>query len=182
MVQLPTSYVVVDVETTGLSPWRGDRVVEIGALRVSGGQIVGKFLQLVNPEMPIPPEVQAIHGITNEDVFDQPTMAEVLPGFFSFAANLPLVAHNAAFDRSFLESECRTCQMEHPDTRYLCTVELSRWLNPMLPRHNLDTLIRYFGIRVQARHRAFGDVLATQQLYEIFRGLHQRAVSHLGGT
>lgn len=181
MTQLPTSYVVVDVETTGLSPWRGDRVVEIGALRVFRGQVVGKFLQLVNPGMPIPPEVQAIHGITDEDVAAQPTMDEVLPKFFSFAANLPWVAHNAAFDRSFLESECRTCCLEHPATRYLCTVELSRWLNPALPRHNLDTLIRHFGIRVQARHRALGDVVATQQLYEIFRGLHQRAVGHPGG-
>lgn len=175
MARLPTSYVVVDVETTGLSPGRGDRVVEIGALRVSRGQVVGEFLQLVNPGMPIPPEVQAIHGITDDDVAAQPTMDEVLPKFFSFAANLPWVAHNAAFDRSFLESECRTCCLEHPATRYLCTVELSRRLNPTLPRHNLDTLIRYYHITVVGRHRALGDAEATQQLYEVLRHAHEQS-------
>ncbi len=176
MRTLPASYVVVDVETTGLSPWRGDRVVEIGALRVSRGTVAGRFWQLVNPGMPIPLDAQAIHGITDADVAGKPVMADVLPRFVAFAATLPLIAHFASFDRSFLEAECRACHLPHP-FRYLCTVELSRWLTPDLPRHNLDSLLRHYRIAVTDRHRALGDVTATQQLYEVLRRAYNRTTN-----
>ncbi|MDD5110509.1 MAG: 3'-5' exonuclease [Patescibacteria group bacterium] len=175
MLKLPQDYVVVDVETTGLRPWQGDRVVEIGALRVERGKVAGKFWQLVNPGRPIPPEAQRIHGITDADVAGQPVMAEVLPQFFSFTSALPLVAHYAAFDRSFIESACQACGLAHPVRRYLCTVELSRYVNPHLPRHNLDALAHYYGITVSDRHRALGDVEATWQLYEMLRRMCERA-------
>jgi len=174
MPKLPENYVVVDLETTGLSPWRGDRVVEIGALRVIRGEVVEKFWQLVNPGMPIPSEVQAIHGITDADVADQPAIAEVLPRFFSFTSALPLVAHFAAFDRSFLESACRACRFPHPPQSYLCTVEMSRFINPHLARHSLDALLRHYDIPVSDRHRSLGDAIATWRLYEVLRQAYEQ--------
>lgn len=174
MSKLPENYVVVDLETTGLSPWRGDRVVEIGALRVIRGEVVEKFWQLVNPGMPIPPEAQAIHGISDADVAEMPEIDEVLPRFFSFSLKLPLVAHFAAFDRSFLESACRTCGFPHPPQPYLCTVELSRFMNPTLARHSLDALLQHYDIPISDRHRSLGDAIATWRLYEVLRRAYEQ--------
>lgn len=173
MPSLPTSYVVVDVETTGLSPILGDRVVELGAVRVVRGVVVGTFCQLVNPQVPIHPGAQAVHGISAADVTHAPRMADVLPRFITFTAGLPLVAHNAGFDQSFLEAECRCCELIHPFDDYYCTLQLSRLVNPGLPRHDLDSLVRHYGIPVHHRHRALGDVHATQQLYEILRRAYE---------
>lgn len=174
MTSLPMSYVVVDVETTGLSPALGDRVLEIGALRVVRGVVVGTFSQLVNPQAPIHPTAQAVHGIRPADVVHAPRMADILPRFVTFTAGLPLVAHNAGFDRQFLEAECRYCEFLDPFGDYYCTLQLSRWINPQLPHHDLDSLIRHYGIPAFQRHRALGDVQATQQLYEILRAAYER--------
>lgn len=186
MPSLPTSYVVVDVETTGLSPHLGDRVLEIGAVRVVRGVVVGTFSQLTNPQAPIHPGAQAVHGISALDVAHAPRMESVLPRFITFTAGLPLVAHNAGFDQSFLEAECWHCELEHPFAEYYCTLQLARWLHPQLPRHDLDSLIRYFGIPAYQRHRALGDVQATQRLYEILRAAHERSLRtpevHAAGT
>lgn len=169
MSSLPTRYVVVDVETTGLRPEFGDRVLELAAVRVADGAVAATFNQLVNPGVPISAGARAVHGISAADLAGQPSMAAVLPRFIRFTAGLPLVAHNAAFDQSFLAAECLACCCPDPFRKFYCTVELSRSCTPWLPRHNLNALIQHYGIRVRGRHRALADVLATQQLYEIFR-------------
>lgn len=179
MLNLPTNYVVVDVETTGLHPERGDRVVELAAARVNGGAVVETFCQLVNPGVPMHPDAQAVHGIAAENVAGQPSMSAVLPRFIRFTAGLPLVAHNAVFDRSFLTAECLACHLPDPFGEFYCTVELSRYLNPHAPRHNLDVLIQHYGIAVRERHRALADVLATQRLYEVLRREYERTTNAL---
>ena len=102
---LLNSYVVLDVETTGLHS--DDRVIEIGAAKVIDGQIVEEFQQLINPEMVIPPFITSLTGISNDMVADAPTMKTVLPLFISFMDSLPIVGHNVGFDCSMLRWEAQ---------------------------------------------------------------------------
>jgi len=157
---------VFDLETTGLDPKRGHRVVEIAGVRIENGIITDRtFNSLVNPERDIPFETKQIHGISNEDVATAPTMMAVLPQFLEFAAGTTLIAHNAAFDRGFLESEKEFCwgYIETPEP--LCSMRLSQSLFPTNFRHSLDFLSEKFQMQLpQGRHRALPDVLHTAQI------------------
>lgn len=95
-------YVVLDVETTGLSPRYGDRVIEIGAVAIEDGRMVEEFHALINIESPIPKAVQRIHGITDEMLIGKPKADEVMPRFLDFIKSSILVAHNARFDVGFI--------------------------------------------------------------------------------
>ncbi len=98
-----TTFVVVDLETTGTSPER-DAITEIGAVKVRGGEVLGEFATLVNPGCAIPPQIIQVTGITTAMVLDAPRIEAVLPGFLEFAAGAVLVAHNARFDTGFLKA------------------------------------------------------------------------------
>ena len=95
-------FTIFDFETTGLSPLLGDEIVEIGAIKVCEGEIIGTYHSLINPGRDIPPEVTAINKITNEMVINAPSLLEKLPEFLDFIGENVLVAHNAPFDFSFL--------------------------------------------------------------------------------
>lgn len=154
---------VFDIETTGLDPRKGHRIIEIAGVRIENGKITDKtFESLVNPERPIPPEARQINGIGDADVNAAPTIMSVLPEFLAFAQGSILVAHNAAFDMGFLECEKEFCwgYVELPEC--FCTMRLSQSLYPTAFRHNLDVLSERFGIPLpQGRHRALPDVLQT---------------------
>lgn len=162
-----TDYIVFDTETTGLSPEYGDKIVEIAAIKVIGDKLVDTFETLINPLRRLGAEAMRVNKITEDMVRKAPTMGQAMPFFVDFIAGLPLVAHNAQFDRSFLQAELALHGFEISPT-YICTVELSRNINPHLPRHNLDTLINYYEIKIPKgyRHRALGDVYATWELYK----------------
>ena len=159
---------VFDVETTGLDPRKGHRIVEIAAVRIEGGRMLESetFHSLVNPERDIPWEVKQIHHLSEQDLAHAPTIMNVLPQFLSFAQGSLLVAHNAAFDKGFLEAEKEFCwgYIELPEI--LCTMRLSQNLYPTAFRHNLDILCERFKISMPAdRHRALPDVLLTAQIF-----------------
>lgn len=161
------SLTVFDIETTGLDPKRGHRIIEIGGVRIERGQIdqTKTFSSLVNPECAIPPDAKRIHKITDDTLRDAPTIMAVLPEFLAFAHDSTLVAHNAAFDMGFLdvEKECCWGYLELPPC--LCTKLLSQSIFPTASRHNLDTLCERFQIPLPSdRHRALADVLLTAQV------------------
>lgn len=158
---------VFDVETTGLDPRKGHRIVEIAGVRIEGGRILQEsaFQSLVNPEREIPWEVRQINHITAEELAPAPTIMTVLPQFLAFAKGSILVAHNAAFDKGFLETEKDFCwgYVELPE--FLCTMRLSQSLYPTAFRHNLDTLCERFQVALPGnRHRALPDVLITAEI------------------
>lgn len=132
-------HVIIDLETTGLSPRHGHRVIEIGAVAVENGAIAEEFSTLIDSGFLIPPQVQAIHGITDEMLEGQPPPEEVFPRFYAFIAGSILVAHNSAFDIRFLRHEFARLKMTLPH-RHLCTLELSRLHLPRLPDHTLETI------------------------------------------
>lgn len=158
-------FVVVDVEATGAKT-PPNRLIELGAYRIRGGRIVDKFLSLVNPEIPIPRFVMALTGISNEMVKTAPVFAEVAPRWLDFVSDSVLVAHNAAFDTSFLNHEISRVYPGHRMLNpHLCTVRLSRRVLSNLNNHRLDTIASHFSIPIISRHRAGSDALATAEIF-----------------
>lgn len=160
-------FTVFDVETTGLDPKRGHRIVELAGVRVENGQILEAtaFTSLVNPERTIPLEAQRINHISDQDVANAPTIMHVLPEFLTFAQGSILVAHNAQFDMGFMQMEKEFCwgYVELPEC--FCTMRLSQNLFPTAFRHNLDVLSERFNMPLpENRHRALPDVIQTAKL------------------
>lgn len=158
-------FVVVDLEATG-AKMPPNRVIELGAYRISKGRIVDSFLTLVNPEIPIPRFVISLTGITNEMVKSAPVFADVAPRWLDFVSDAVLIAHNAPFDTSFLNHEIARVYPGHRMVNaHLCTVRLSRRVFPGLDNYRLDTVADYFSIAISHRHRAGSDALATAEVF-----------------
>lgn len=157
-------YVVFDLETTGLSPWAGDEIVEIGAMKIFGDDldVENAFHSLVRPRRPISPEASKVNGITNEMVADAPTFSEVFPRFLEFVGGAHLVAQNAKFDMSFLVKHMVETAMRK-ELEVYDTVVFSRRCFPSENRHNLDAICNRLGLQVDSdkRHRSIEDVRLT---------------------
>jgi DNA polymerase III subunit epsilon len=157
-----TDFVVVDLETTGWTPAEA-RITEIGAVRVTGGQITGEFSALINPGQPIPPDIAELTGISDDMVARAPAIGTVLPGFLAFAGSGVLTAHNAPFDLGFLIAACADCGLSWPGFSVLDTVTLARQVlgEAEVPDCKLATLASYFGAPTSPCHRALADARAT---------------------
>lgn len=155
------SYVVVDVETTGGRAIAGDRITEIAAVVVQGGEIREVYETLVNPERSIPPMISSLTNITWDMVKHKPRFAEITERLTSVLRGHVFTAHNATFDWNFVSAEITRATGARLAGRRLCTVRLSRRLLPQLRRRSLDSVAHYFGVEITARHRAGGDAVAT---------------------
>lgn len=158
-------YAVVDVETTGGSMARGHRITEVGVVIIEQGAIVGSFESLVNPRRRIPSFVSRLTGISDSMVADAPDFEEIAESLAQCLAGSVFVAHNAPFDWGFVHGELTAATGEEPVMDRLCTVRLARRLVPQLRRRNLDSLSQHFDVMIQGRHRAYGDALATAQVF-----------------
>ena len=161
---LDDTFVVFDIETTGLSK-ETESITEIGAVKVVDGKIIDRFSTFVNPERPIPAEITQLTGITNEMVADAPVITEILPKFLEFCQDAVLVAHNANFDTGFIRLNAeRKCGIEVKNT-VLDTLELSRALLPELKKHKLDIICEQLGVSLEGHHRAVNDAEATAEVF-----------------
>ena len=158
--------VVFDIETTGFSPLK-NRIIEIGAVRVEEGRIVDKFSSFVNPDVPIPFEIEKLTGINDNMVLDAPKIDKVLPEFLEFCRGAVMVAHNAGFDISFIKENARQQGLEFNPT-VLDTVSLARVLLPNLNRFKLDTVAKELKINLANHHRAVDDAGATAEIFVRF--------------
>ncbi len=163
---LDSPCVVFDIETTGFSPLK-NKIIEIGAVRVEGGKITDKFSTFVNPEVPIPFEIEQLTGINDGMVLDAPVIEKVLPQFLEFCDGAVMVAHNAAFDISFIKENARRQGLEFNPT-VLDTVSLARVLLPNLNRFKLDTVAKELKISLENHHRAVDDAGATAEIFVRF--------------
>ena len=161
---LDDTFVVFDIETTGLSK-ETESITEIGAVKVVDGKVIDRFSTFVNPERPIPAEITKLTGITNEMVADAPVITEILPRFLEFCQDAVLVAHNANFDTGFIRLNAeRKCGIEVKNT-VLDTLELSRSLLPELKKHKLDIVCEQLGVSLEGHHRAVNDAEATAEVF-----------------
>ena len=166
-------WVFVDVETTGASPAR-ERVTEVGVVTVDtdgDAQRVNEWSTLVNPGVPIPPEIQWLTGITNEMARAAPSFAEIADTLYDRLSDAIFVAHNARFDYGFLKAEFSRAGYDWRAAT-LCTVRLSRHLYPDRGPHSLDAIVARFGLDGEQRHRALGDARVLWRLLQRLRDRH----------
>lgn len=160
------TFVVFDIETTGFSPVN-NRIIEIGAVKVEHGKVVDHFSSFVNPEVPIPYEIEKLTGIRDDMVLGAETIDIVLPDFLEFCGEAVLVAHNATFDMSFIIENCRRmgrdCEFTSVDT-----VGIARVLLTGQSKHTLDAVAKTLGIALLNHHRAVDDAEATAQIFVKF--------------
>jgi DNA polymerase III subunit epsilon len=157
---------VIDFETTGMSPAQGARATEIAAVLVQDGQIVGRFQSLMNSGAWVPPFIEQLTGISNQMLARAPAARAVMHELMHFTRGLPLVAHNAAFDRAFWRAEVERAECEaDPAHQFVCTLLLSRRLYPQAPNHRLGTLAKWHALPPHGRaHRALADAETTAHL------------------
>ncbi len=169
---IATTFVVVDLETTGGSP-EANAITEVGAVKVRGGEVLGEFQTLVRPAMSIPPFVAVLTGITDAMVASAPPVEVVLPTFLEFARGSVLVAHNAPFDVGFLKAACDSTGRSWPTLQVLDTARLARRVLARDEAHDcrLATLARLFRASTMPTHRALDDARAT---VDVLHGLLER--------
>jgi DNA polymerase-3 subunit epsilon len=170
--------VVLDFETTGLTP-AYDRTIEVAATLLVNHRPVETFHQLMHPGMGLPPFITSLTGITDAMLRGQPRPEQVMPQLQQFVRGLPIVAHNAAFDRGFLHAELARAGLS-AESEFLCTMRLARRLAPGLPSYRLDALVDALQVRApNARqfHRSLADVNHT---VAIWQNLHARFTEHTG--
>lgn len=157
-------YVTLDLETTGLEPKR-DRIIEIGAVKISDGKVTGEYASLIDPQMEIPERITQLTGISNEMVSGKPKVQEVLEQLLHFCGELPLLGHNIMFDYGFVKHQAVNCGMSF-EKQGVDTLKIARILLPDLPSRSLQSLRVYYEIPQEDAHRALEDARTTYRLYE----------------
>ena len=160
-------FVVVDVETTGMSAYAGDRLTEVAAVLVEGGRVVDAFQSLVNPRRRIPSYITHLTGISNAMVRNAPPFEQIAGDLAAHLVGRVFVAHNATFDWNFLSAEYARLVARPLGTismSKLCTVRMARRFLAHLPRRNLDAVAWHYGVSIEGRHRAAGDARATARV------------------
>ena len=163
---LDETYVVFDIETTGFSPVN-NKIIEIGAVKVTNGEIVDRFSTFVNPEVPIPFEIEKLTSINDSMVMEADTIETVLPQFMEFIDGTILVAHNANFDVSFIRENCKRQDIDF-DYTYVDTVAIARTLLTGQAKYTLDAVAKTLGISLDNHHRAVDDAECTAEIFVKF--------------
>ena len=163
---LDSRFVVFDIETTGFSAVN-DRIIEIGAVKVDGGQIVDRYSTFVNPERPIPFEIEKLTGIHDGMVESADVIEDILPKFMEFCQDCIMVAHNAEFDMSFIRENCRRQGLERKFT-VVDTLAMARSMLPDLKNYKLDTVVEAVGGSLENHHRAVEDAESTADIFVKF--------------
>lgn len=157
--------IVLDFETTGLSPDHGDRAIEIGAVRIENGHIAETFQALMNPGRRVSRFIEDYTGISNQMLSNAPPCHEVMNAFADFIAGYNLVAHNASFDKRFLDAELKRISRQYSGS-FACSMLAARRIYQAAPNHKLGTLVRYKNIQLEGDfHRALYDSEVTARLW-----------------
>ncbi len=156
--------VFLDVETTGLSAWFGDRVCEIAALRTQGGQIIETFHSLVNPERAISPGAARVNGLSDEELRQAPRFAEIAGQVAAILENAILVCHNAPFDLAFIDCEFNRLGLPFSAERVIDTLTVARAAFDF-PSNSLQVIADFLDIEVEQAHRALADVMTTRTVF-----------------
>ncbi|PKK39123.1 DNA polymerase III alpha subunit [Clostridiaceae bacterium JG1575] len=169
-------FVVFDIETTGFSHVN-DAIIEIGAVKIAKGMVVGEFSAFVNPKVPLPAKIVELTQITDAMLREERTVDEVLPEFLAFCGSLPLVAHNANFDMGFIRKKAGDLGLPF-DNEQLDTVPLARFVYPQLKRVRLDVVAKHLNLNMGTHHRAVDDAQTTANiLLRAFEKLEAEGIS-----
>lgn len=164
------TYVILDIETTGLSRYK-NKITEIAAVKIIEGEIIDRFETLVNPQEHIPSFITHLTGIDDEMVKDARTIDKILPEFLKFIEDYAIVGHNVTFDYGFLNYNSVIYLEKEIPNKKICTKKLANRILPELPSKKLSTICEHFEIINQNAHRAMADVLATTEIFNRFRNI-----------
>lgn len=163
-IQIPNSYIALDLETTGLNP-KQDKIIEIGAVRVEAGQETGRFHTMLDPHRELETRITELTGITGDMLENAPDLVDILPGFLDFCGELPLLGHRIIFDYSFLKraavNQGLTFEKNGIDTLTMC-----RRFMPAEESKRLGAACAFYGLTQESAHRALGDALDAHRLYQ----------------
>ena len=157
------NFCVFDVETTGLSPFK-NKIIEIAIVKVSKLKITNTFHSFINPGRQIPFFITNLTGINDDDVYDAPFFDEVADQIVDFIGDDILIAHNLAFDQSFIKAELRNCNKEKISNPGVCTVKLARRLYPNLKSKSLGSVVSHLRLKNKGAHRAISDAEVTAKV------------------
>jgi DNA polymerase III subunit alpha, Gram-positive type len=160
---LDSPCVVFDIETTGFGPIN-DRIIEIGAVKIEKGQTIDRYSTLINPEIPIPFNIEKLTGINDTMVMEHPVIEKILPEFLAFCKGCILVAHNASFDVGFINKKAEFLGID-TDFTVIDTVAMARTLLPNLSRFKLNVVAKALKISLENHHRAVDDAMATAEIF-----------------
>lgn len=172
IIDFPSDYTVIDIETTGLSAIKND-IIEISALKIRNDEITEKFSSLINPQIHINSFISQLTGITDEMVEKAPLITEVLPLFTKFLADDCILGHNVNFDIKFICDKLKKHFNQDLKNNYTDTMKLAKKYYKF-PSNKLSYLAEKFGISTQGHHRALNDCIMT---YEIYKKIKQTATS-----
>ncbi|MBR4669754.1 MAG: PolC-type DNA polymerase III [Butyrivibrio sp.] len=161
-----TTFVVFDIETTGFSPIK-NKIIEIGAVKIVNGEIVDRFSEFINPEVPIPYKITKLTSITDDMVIDAPTREVIIPKFVEFCKDAVLVGHNVGFDISFINQNCKELGID-VDYTTVDTLWLSRYFFPLQAKHTLDAVAKTLNVVLGHHHRAVDDAECTALIFNKF--------------
>ena len=163
----PNEYVVFDTETTGLHPYSGDKIIEFSLLKYKDGELIDKFVSLVNPECQLPTIIVKLTGINDNDLFDKPQMSTYITKIIDFINNGVIIGHNIPFDIDFLKCEINRCNFDTPNlnVEYIDTLDMVKKTIYDIDNNKLETLKKYFGIQTTS-HRAEADCETTNEVYK----------------
>jgi len=160
-------FVIFDVETTGLNPRAGDRIVEVAAIRIKNFKETERFEALINPQRPISEGAYKVNGISDDLLKDAPEAKEVIPLILKFLKKSPVIGHHIRFDLAFLSHECELCAISPlGEFCFIDTVKMARGLLPELEKYSLNNVANYLGYQQEQRHRAMSDVEMTMHVFE----------------
>ncbi|MBI2485735.1 MAG: WYL domain-containing protein [Deltaproteobacteria bacterium] len=161
------TFAFLDVETTGLDPYWGDRICEIAIFKRKGAKVLDRFETLINPGRTIPLQAASVNGITDDMVKKTPFFRDIAWDVLNSLKDNVIVAHNAQFDLGFLLAELSSIKLSPPENEVIDTLSIARrYYN--FPSNSLGKIARYLGISTVGEHRAFGDVIITREAFEYF--------------
>ncbi|MBP3196692.1 MAG: PolC-type DNA polymerase III, partial [Butyrivibrio sp.] len=161
-----TTFVVFDIETTGFSPIK-NKIIEIGAVKIKNGEIIDRFSEFINPEVPIPYRIEKLTSINDEMVMHAPNRDVIVPRFVEFCEGAVLVGHNVAFDISFINQNCKELGID-VDYTTVDTLWLSRYFFPLQAKHTLDAVAKTLNVVLDHHHRAVDDAECTALIFNKF--------------
>ncbi|KYG89605.1 PolC-type DNA polymerase III [[Bacillus] sp. KCTC 13219] len=172
------TFVVFDVETTGLSTVY-DTIIELAAVKIQNGQVIGRFERFANPHKPLTANIIDLTHITDDMLRDAPEVEDVVREFHEFIGDSIVVAHNASFDIGFLYVAYQKYGISNDKHPVIDTLELSRMLNPTLKNHRLNTLCKRYGVELTQHHRAIYDTEATGELMlHLLKEAHDKGIKY----
>ena len=169
--ELFDSYVVFDIETSGLNPHK-DKIIEIGAVKYINNEKTEEFSYLIDPEINISEIITRVTGLTDKDLKGQKKIEEVLPLFLDFIEDLPIIGHNVRFDYDFIEANIKRLNLEHLKNKIIDTLFLSRITIYDSKNHKLETLKEYLNLDYDS-HRAIADCYTCNDLYQYCKNKKQ---------